>query len=289
MGDWPRNFKALFKAIPDVYLRIGKAGRSSPPQPVTDLYLDLLEQTLTGSISEDVGIVPAHTPLPPVSDKYDEQARLRGADWPSRAPTMIGLTRMRNLRQLVVQVLEDDIPGDLIETGVWRGGACIFMRAILAAYGDLDRRVWVADSFAGLPPPNPAAYPADAGDTHHIIKTLAVPLEEVKSNFSRYDMLDERVIFLKGWFKDTLPAAPIEKLAILRLDGDMYESTIQALDGLYHKLSPGGFTIIDDYDQRHCRMAVTDFRSRHDVTEQIVEIDERGVFWRKSRQFEGSR
>jgi O-methyltransferase len=189
---------------------------------------------------------------------------------------------MRNLRRLVVQVLEDDVPGDFIETGVWRGGACIFMRAILAAYGDSDRRVWVTDSFAGLPPPNPDAYPADAGDTHHIIKALAVPLEEVKDNFSRYNMLDDKVIFLKGWFKDTLATAPIEQLAILRLDGDMYESTIQALDGLYHKLSPGGFTIIDDYDQPHCRMAVTDFRSRRDVTEQIVEIDERGVFWRKS-------
>jgi O-methyltransferase len=169
------------------------------------------------------------------------------------------------------------------KTGVWRGGACIFMRAILAAFNDPDRRVWVADSFAGLPPPNSDQYPADAGDTHHLIKALAVPLEEVKSNFSRYNMLDEKVVFLKGWFKDTLSAAPIEKLAILRLDGDMYESTIQALDSLYHKLSPGEFTIMDDYDQPHCRLAVTDFRARHDVTEQIVQIDERGVFWRKSR------
>lgn len=282
MGDWLTNLKALFKPAPDAGLRLQKSETASAPQPVTDLYLDLLEQTLTGAISEEIGIVPAHTPLPPVSDKYDEQARRRGADWPSRAPTMIGLARMRNLRRLVVQVLEDDIPGDFIETGVWRGGACIFMRAILAAYGNRDRRVWVADSFAGLPPPNPDEYPADAGDTHHIIKTLAVPLEEVKENFSRYNMLDERVIFLKGWFKDTLPSAPIEKLAILRLDGDMYESTIQALDALYHRLSPGGFTIIDDYNQPHCRMAVTDFRNRHGSTEQIVEIDERGVFWRKS-------
>jgi hypothetical protein len=219
-------------------------------------------------------------PLP--SAHYDEQARRRGADWPSHAPTMIGLTRLRNLRQLVLQVLNDEIPGDFIETGVWRGGACIFMRAILAAFGDLDRKVFVADSFAGLPPPNPDEYPIDEGDTHHIIKFLAVPLQEVKLNFSKYNMLDDRVIFLEGWFKDTLPTAPIKKLAILRLDGDMYESTIQPLESLYHKLSPGGFTIIDDYDQPHCRQAVTDFRDRHNIDDQIIPIDERGVFWRKS-------
>ena len=89
-----------------------------------------------------------------------------------------------------------------------------------------------------------------------------MPLEHVKENFQRYGLLDEQVRFVKGWFRDTLPHVPIERLAVLRLDGDLYESTIQALDGLYHKLSPGGFVIVDDYGNvPACRQAVNDFRA----------------------------
>jgi hypothetical protein len=245
------------------------------------LYLDLLEQTLSGAILEDVGLRPGNPPsLPP--DGYDERARLLGSDWPIHAHTMIGLTRLRHLRKLITQVLTEDIPGDLVETGVWRGGACIYMRAVLAAFGVTDRRVWVADSFEGLPPPNPSAYPADAGSELHQIQCLAVPLEEVKKNFTKYNMLDDRVMFLKGWFKDTLSNAPIEKLAILRLDGDLYESTIQVLQLLYDKLSPGGFVIIDDYSLPGCRKAVLDFRAQNTITDVLEDIDGYAAFWRKS-------
>jgi len=193
---------------------------------------------------------------------------------------MIGLTRLRHLGKLVRQVVENQVPGDLIETGVWRGGACIYMRAMLAVLGANDRRVWVADSFEGLPQPNPVAYPADAQDTHYAVKFLRVSLDEVKANFAKFNMLDDRVEFLKGWFKDTLPTAPIAKLAILRLDGDMYESTTNALDALYAKVSPGGFVIVDDYALPTCKKAIHDFRDRHQIGEPIEAIDPYGVFWR---------
>src|SRR5262249_57556572 len=114
--------------------------------------------------------------------------------------------------------------GDLWEAGVWRGGACIFMRGILKVHGIVDRHVWVADWLGGLEPPNREQYPADRGDDHHAMKPLVISLEEVRDNFSRYGLLDQQVRFLKGWFKDTLPNAPLERLALLRLDGDMYES-----------------------------------------------------------------
>src|SRR5204862_206097 len=145
---------------------------------------------------------------------YDEGRRLNGLDFPAHAPTMVGLKRLRHLRGLAEAILAEGIPGDFIETGVWRGGTCIFMRAILAAHGVTDRRVWVADSFAGLPPPNPKEFAADAGDKLHTIGLLAISLDEVKRNFAKYDMLDEQVRFLEGWFKDTLASAPIERLAI---------------------------------------------------------------------------
>ena len=86
-----------------------------------------------------------------------------------------------------------------------------------------------------------------AGDQHATYDELRVSADQVRDNFGRYGLLSEQVVLLEGWFKDTLPTAPIEKLALLRLDGDMYESTIQTLDALYDKVSRGGFIIIDDY------------------------------------------
>jgi O-methyltransferase len=243
------------------------------------LYVDLLEHTLTGAISEEPGHTPSLMPVIPLP--YNEKARLFGTDWPLRSMTMIGLTRIRHLGQVVRRVIAERIPGDLIETGVWRGGACIYMRAMLAVLGDMERRVWVADSFAGLPPPDPAHFPADAGDLLHRVQFLRVSLDQVKANFARFNMLDGRVRFLPGWFKDTLPTAPIERLAILRLDGDMYESTINALDALYDKVSPGGFVIIDDYNALpSCKQAIQDFRGRHGITSMLEPIDNLAAFWR---------
>lgn len=212
----------------------------------------------------------------------DLEQRRVGRDWPPTAETMVGLLRLENLEQSLKAVLRDGIPGDVIETGVWRGGASIFMRGLLAAYGVTDRTVWLADSFQGLPKADPA-YPSDAGTRLWAVDTLAVSLEEVRANFERYGLLDDRVRFLEGWFKDTLPTAPIERLALLRLDGDLYASTIQALDALYPKLSPGGFVIVDDYGaMKQTEEAVHDFRAAHGIDDELVKIDWSGVYWRRS-------
>jgi hypothetical protein len=193
------------------------------------------------------------------------------------------MDRLDNIQYCVESVLRDGVEGDLIETGVWRGGACILMRAILDAWEDRRRNVWLADSFEGLPPPDPTAYPADEGDRHHLWHDqFAVSRAEVEQNFRRYGLLDERVRFLEGWFKDTLPNAPIERLAVLRLDGDMYESTIQALEALYDRLSAGGFVIVDDFYMEPCARAIHDFRSERGISDPIRDIDGRGAFWRRS-------
>ncbi len=214
---------------------------------------------------------------------YDAALREVGRDWPARAESMIGLRRMENIEHCVQTVLDDDVPGDLIEAGVWRGGACIFMKATLVARGDTSRVVWVADSFQGLPPPNAALYPADTGDDLHTRSGLSVGADQVRHNFERYGVLDDRVKFLVGWFKDTLPDAPIEALSVMRLDGDMYESTWQAIDALYPKLSPGGFCIIDDFGshQSQAGRAVLDYRRAKGIDEEIVDIDGFGAYWRR--------
>ncbi len=217
-------------------------------------------------------------------DEYYAKIRARGVDWPALGHTMIGLARLNNLQSCVEDVIQKGVPGDLIETGVWRGGSCIFMRGILKAYGVKDRRVWVADSFAGLPRPNPEKYPADLGDTQYTSTPVAISLEQVQGNFERYGLLDDQVKFLKGWFKDTLPTAPIERLAVLRLDGDMYESTWDGLSNLYSKLSVGGYVIVDDYHViPGCRKAITDYRQQKGIEDPIQEIDGSGVFWRRTK------
>ena len=239
-------------------------------------YLDLMQAWLTGSLWQDGTCAPFAAP------EYDAARREHGLDWPAQALTMIGVKRLTNLRELTQTIISDRVQGDLIETGVWRGGACIMMRAILFSYGITDKRVWVADSFAGLPPGDPTKYPLDADSDFHTYDQLAISLTKVQENFKDLGFLDQQTQFLQGWFKDTLPGAPIDKLALIRLDGDMYESTLDALDALYPKLSVGGFVIVDDYHVvAACRAAVHDYCTSHGLSPDIKEIDGVGVFWRK--------
>ena len=214
--------------------------------------------------------------------EFDSVARKEGRDWPLKADTMIGLHRLDNIQYCLEEIIRNNIAGDVIETGVWRGGATIFMRAILKAYEVVDKTVWVADSFEGLPMPNEEKYPVDKDDNLHSYDFLRVSLESVKENFNRYGLLDDKVKFLKGWFKDTLPSAPIQKLSLMRLDGDMYESTMDALTNLYPKLSIGGYVIIDDYNLKTCVAAVTDFRQENNISSPLVKADWAGVYWKKT-------
>lgn len=249
-----------------------------------ELYLDLLKNSLTRLPFGERPATDRRTGRPV---ELDAARRLEGSDRPPEAETMVGMLRLDNVQQCVVDVLRDRVPGDLVETGVWRGGVTILMRAVLRAYGDPDRVVWAADSFAGLPEPDPERYPADDGydvSAAAGFAELAVSVDEVKANFARYGLLDERVRFLVGWFRETLPTAPIERIAVLRLDGDLYESTMDALNALYPKLSVGGYLIVDDYlSWRPCQQAVNDYRAEHGIAEPIQGIDWTGVYWRRER------
>lgn len=246
-------------------------------QGAKELYLDLLKRCLTNTIYRDEGILEG------VTRPFDIRVRGEGRDWPSTAHTMVGIKRLDALHFCIEDALDRGVSGDLIETGVWRGGAAIFMRGVLKARGVTDRVVWAADSFAGLPPPDPARYPQDAGYKFHEHGPLVASLEDVQENFRRYGLLDDQMRFLKGWFRDTLPAAPIRRLAVLRMDGDLYESTMDALVHLYPKLERGGYAIVDDYgDVPGCRQAVNDYRAAHGIGDEIIPIDQAGVFWRKS-------
>ena len=235
-------------------------------------YLDLLESCLLDDIYGSQDLTSGR---PATQDEVNQ-----GLIWPARAHTMVGRARLRNIRACLCDVLEKGIEGDVIETGVWRGGSVIYMKAILTARGS-EKKVYVADSFRGLPPPD-ERYPADNGDQHHTHEALAVAKSTVEENFRRYRLLDDSVRFVEGFFEESLPTAGIDKLCLLRLDGDMYSSTIQVLHVLYDKLQKGGYVIVDDYGLSGCKQAVDDFRRARGITDPLLQIDWTGHYWQKT-------
>jgi O-methyltransferase len=184
----------------------------------TSLYLDLLKRCVVNLIYEDPAI---RFPWDDSSEleflPFDRDKRRAGSDWPSQAHTMIGLRRLDNIQELVTDVLLNETPGDLIETGVWRGGSTIFMRGILKAHGVTDRSVWVADSFEGFPSSGEQGASERSFSSPELVslrgdlsRELApafrasldrvmegASLEDVRNRFERYGLLDEQVKFLR--------------------------------------------------------------------------------------------
>jgi len=215
-----------------------------------------------------------------------DQLRLRsaGMDWPLNGLTMLGLARLDDLQSCVESVVREEVPGDLIETGSWRGGAAILMRATLDALGAHERTVWVADSFQGFPEADQPQRGGNLSAELAAFDFLAVPQEEVEKNFARFG-LERGVRVVPGFFEDTLPELAGRQWSILRLDGDTYEATRVSLESLHPGLSAGGYVIVDDYlalDQ--CREAVDEFRRDHGIDEAFEEVDWSSVRWRRGSE-----
>jgi O-methyltransferase len=274
------------------------------PETPAELYLDLIKKTLTRVIvangldrrtihptdgaksrlihwlnmklrsfgAEIVRLSPSS------AEDYLESGR-EAANRIEDAETMLGTRQLDSMQHCIADVLENDVPGDLLEAGVWRGGMTIFMRAVLAAHCVRDRKVWVVDSFSGLPEIDREH---DTFEWHR--GQMMVSLSEVECNFARYGLLDDQVKFLKGFFSDTLVHPPIERLAILRVDADLYTSTMDVLTNLYPRLSPGGYAVFDDYQNLpDCRRAIDEFRVDNQIKDEIKRIDDRAVLWQKTR------
>ena len=272
-----------FLALADgVFVGSRNARNENLDAPARELYLDLLIKILTNTIYRDQSTHPNS------AGPFQSELRLEGRDWPAVAHTMIGVRRLENVRELVQRVIDERIPGDLLEAGVWRGGCCILMRGILAVNAIKDRKVYAIDSFEGLPPPRPQLFPHDRGLDLSIHPELAVSLEQVKENFGRYGLLDDQVVFVKGLFQNTLPSLNAGPFALIRLDADLYESTSMALEALYPRLSPGGFIILDDYKLLpSVRAAVLDYRTRMGIESPTFDIDWTAVWWQKPRAVPG--
>jgi hypothetical protein len=285
----------------------------SDAAPLTedDLYIDLLKKCLCASIYDESAWQPLQGPMLadvnrrnplqalPAAVKhaalralrkrslmlvrrkpFDARVRDEGLDWPCFGFTMVGRKRLDNVQLCVEDIIARGVSGDFVETGVWRGGTTILMRAILKKHNIADVVVWCADSFEGMPKPTTDDLKAQANSDFSDRDYLAVSLDQVKANFDRFGLLDDQVKFLKGWFCDTLPTAPIERIALLRMDGDLYSSSMDALTYLYPKVSAGGYVIVDDYNSwPACRQAVDEYRRDHGIREKLISVDPHAVFW----------
>lgn len=251
-------------------------------------YLEVLKRALVGSLddgtkSQFINNSLSESEIANLAIQKIPSGRYYGFDMsPANGETMIGYLRLTNIESCINEIIKNNIEGDFIETGVWKGGACIYMKAV--SKNALKNKVFVADSFCGVPPPDTDRYAQDTGDPHHTIDSLRISAERVKEYFKQYNCLDENVVFLEGIFKDTLPQLDKDqKFSLVRLDGDMYSSTMDALDNLYPKLSVGGYIIIDDYALVRCKQAVTDYREKHKITEPLIQVDQDCVYWKKEK------
>jgi O-methyltransferase len=274
-------------------------------QPLS--YFDLVVEVVRGKtpIPEFQGHVFDHTQiaekhLKTLRTKYQNQhsgsflfdmllrisPRLLNKAWARLNPpalTMCGEKSVNQLKDALETIHKDNIPGDFIETGVWRGGLPIIMRAFLHAVGDKKRKVWVADSFKGLPMTSEDNKDKLAHEFLEPLNYLSASRKQVESAFDYFGLKDDQVGFLEGWFKDTLKTLPSSSLSLIRLDGDYYESTRDALNALYPKLSVGGYLIVDDFNlPLGCKRAVLEFREQNQIQEPMVKINRQAIYWRKS-------
>lgn len=177
--------------------------------------------------------------------------------------------------------MKQNVPGDFFECGVWRGGASIFMRGLLKAYQSKDRSVHVVDSFEGLP----KASTQEDHDEWAKLDLLKVSKQAVQGNFRKYGLLDNQVQFHKGFFRTSLPVVRQDmkekngNISLLRLDGDMYESTMDIFFNLAEFLSPGACIVVDDYCIPPCNKAVQEFLTMHNVTPKMHVIDWCGAYF----------
>ena len=269
-------------------LRPSPAPPAANPDETRRAYLDLLKLALCDLVAPETETVEMTEAgqVRRVLAGDELERRIAGKEWPLQGLSMCGYPRLADLQRCVETIVAEGSEGDLIEAGVWRGGASILARATLDTLGADERTVWLADSFQGLPPPDAEGFPEDRAMDLHEIDFLAVSQEDVRANFARLG-LDHGVRFVEGFFGETLPALRGNRWALIRLDADMYESTWQTLEALYPGLAQGGYVIFDDYgDIEEGRRAMDDFRRQRGIETPLEWVDHTCVRWRREEPSE---
>jgi O-methyltransferase len=183
--------------------------------------------------------------------------------------TMTGIERQWALIKAVQYVNANKIAGDVVECGVWRGGNVMLAKELCRG-ASIARKFYLFDTFTGMSPPTAADITSAGADARPTYQERArgdhvdwdyASIDDVRGNFTRMGLLDEHVIFVRGKVEDTLASTKLpNRIALLRLDTDFYESTLAELSVLYPRLVPRGVLIVDDYGHwRGARRAVDEY------------------------------
>lgn len=291
-GDWvwvPSGPGVPWEPPPGTTLSAPSQDRSTTGESMDSRrqHLDLAERMLTRTGFNDGAYkIDFSGGTPEIRETFDPYKRERGKDWPLYAETMVGARRLEFVKNTLFQLAQDGVRGDFVECGIWRGGVAI-LAALWEQLFDDGMHVYGLDSFEGLPAPTYAE--DDPDDPHHKVNIFSVPKDIVEDNFTKYGVHPRQYTLIQGWFRDTCPKlarelrARVSGIRLLRIDGDMYEGTIDPLKNLYEWVAPGGYVIVDDYgDVRECRKAVDDFRNAcFEPMSDLVEFDHTCVYWRK--------
>jgi hypothetical protein len=199
--------------------------------------------------------------------------------------TMVTHQRMNNMFELTKYCEKNNIKGDYVECGVWKGGVVAICAYVKNKYHS-KKNIWLFDSFEGLPEPSrddgkeAIHYARGKSDGKLVtINKCVSTLNDVKKLFKENNISWNHVIVKKGWFQDTIPKNTIRNIAILRLDGDWYESTKICIDNLYEKIIPNGFLIIDDYYRwKGCKKAIDEYFNKQKITPTYHRIDADSVY-----------
>ncbi len=205
-----------------------------------------------------------------------------------RPYSMTSNERLYALIEAVKYVVQHNIPGDLVECGVWKGGSMMAVAETLLKLGVSDRKLYLYDTFAGMTAPTDedkdmeeqSASELLIKDANHKKESVVwafATIDEVKNNISTINYPSANIHFVKGDILKTIPATMPEKIALLRLDTDWYESTRHEMKHLYPKLCSKGVLIIDDYGfWKGSRKAVDEYIANHKIPLLLNRIDDTG-------------
>ena len=201
--------------------------------------------------------------------------------------TMTSEERLVSVTRSIEYIVENSIEGDIVECGVWRGGSMMMAANKLVTLKCLNKKIFLFDTYEGMSEPGKDDIAWDAISAAEIYSNTEKKtgyggwcystLSEVKNNLAKSAYPEENIIFVKGKVEDTLPHASINKISLLRLDTDWYESTKHELECLYDKLSIGGILIIDDYGHwQGAKKAVDEFIKKRNLKLFLNRIDYTG-------------
>ena len=258
-----------------------------------------------GSAAEEENLLQHYAD--PVQNVLTSLSRVGG-----KLPTVVDPVRMKWTAALAFAAAK--VPGDFVETGVFRGGSSIVLMGVMDALR-LEKRHWACDSFQGVPPPSQqdkitgmvgaacsqgvagtskGKKPAAQCTRAHNLRVRSggkwmSSRADFESNVKRFQVTTSRLQIVEGWFKDTLPPAGLKRIAYLRLDGDMYNSTRDAIERLEPLVSSGGIIYVDDYGSfRGCALAIDEYRTAMGITAPLHPLAAgpynkfQGLWWRKA-------